>query len=440
MRTFRIARETVLSWFFRRRKRLIFTIAYSTSSHRARRVHEATVFAEMLMHYFRHFLAVTLLVSTVPATAQEVPPPAVGVTKVERQPIMETSEFIGRIQAVSRVDVVPRVTAFLQERLFFEGGEVSKGDLLYRLERAPFEAGVQAKQAAVKQVEAQLQNANIALDRARELLKSSAGSRASFDTAEANQRSQAAQLLVAQAGLRQSQIELDYAEIRSPIDGTIGRTMVTEGNVVSPESGMLTTIVSQDPMYVMFSVPVRTALELRQKIASEGNLGVVRVKIRLPDGRLYGESGKLDFLSNVVTANTDSLTLRAVMPNPMRSEVEGMTGAKRELIDGELVTVVLEGAEPIEMLTVPRAAILSDQGGDYVYVIDAQERAQRQNVKLGQPTPKLAVVTDGLREGQRVIVEGLQRVRPGQPVSAGPSSASPSDPEATPNQIPEGRG
>jgi membrane fusion protein (multidrug efflux system) len=294
------------------------------------------------------------------------------------------------------------------------------------LERGPFEADVQAKQAGVKQAEAQLKNANLALDRAQQLLKTAAGTRATFDTAEANQQSQAAQLLAAQAALRQSEINLAYTEIRAPIDGKIGRTSVTPGNVVSPGSGVLTTIVSQDPMYVGFSIPVRTVLELRQRIARQG-LDVVRVRIKLPDGRLYDHPGKLDFLDNTVSGNTDTLTLRATIPNPAGTDPRqagAASGVNRELVDGEFVTVLLEGTEPVKALTVPRAAVLSDQSGDYVYVVDAQGKAQQRRLKLGQSTPTFAVVLSGLSEGQRVIVDGLQRVRPGQPVIVGPATDS----------------
>ena len=360
-----------------------------------------------------------------PAWAQQAPPPpAVGVAKVERRPITETSEFLGRIQAINRVDLSARVTAFLDKRLFTEGSEVKQGDLLYRLEQGPFEADVQAKRAAIQQVEAQLRNANLTLDRARELLRTTAGTQAAVDAAEANQQALSAQLLAAQAQLRQSEINLAYTEIHAPIDGKIGRTTTTEGNVVSPSSGVLSTIVSQDPMYVVFSVPSRTALDLRQKIVSGGGFDVVKIRVKLPDGRLYGQIGKLDFMNNSVTGGTDTLLLRAVIANPSMSSPSAALGPNRELIDAEFVNVLLEGAQPIEMLAIPRAAVLTDQSGDYVFIVDAQGKAQRQGVKLGQTTPTSAAVSSGLQEGQLVIVEGVQRVQPGRAVSAGPAASA----------------
>jgi membrane fusion protein (multidrug efflux system) len=371
-------------------------------------------------------LAVLLLAPLVPAGAQQAPSvPAVGVVKAARKAITESTEFIGRIQAVERVDLTARVTAFLDKRRFAEGTEVKQGELLYQLERGPFEADVQAKQAAVKQAQALLKNADLTLARAQDLLAKAVGTAATADAAEASQQSQAAQLLAAQAQLRQSQINLDYTEIKAPVAGRIGRTSITPGNVVSPGSGVLATIVSQDPMYVVFSVPVRTALELRQRIAHAGSFDVARVRIKLPDGRVYGHTGKLDFLNNTVTGNTDTLTLRATIPNPAEQSATGAApaaGVNRELVDGEFVGVLLEGVQPVEVLAIPRAAVLSDQAGDYVYVVDSAGKAQRQRLKLGQSTPTLAIVTSGLEEGQLVIVDGLQRVRPGQPVAPGPAA------------------
>ena len=199
-------------------------------------------------------------------------PPAVGVMEAVKRPITESSEFLGRIEATNRVNVVARVTAFLEKRLFVEGAEVKTGDLLYALERGPFEADLESKQAQVAQLQATLENAKLTTERARTLLGGPAGQQSTYDAAIANQRSLEAQVQAAQAQVRSSQINLDYTDIRSPIDGKIGRTAVTEGNVVSPSSGVLTTIVSQDPMYVTFPVSVREGLELRERYATAGRL------------------------------------------------------------------------------------------------------------------------------------------------------------------------
>ena len=367
-------------------------------------------------------LAAAIALVSAPGVEAQAPnagPPAVGVVKVSKKPITETEKFIGRIQAVNRVDLVARVTAFEEELTFNEGQEVKKNDVLYRLERPPFEADVQAKQAAIDQFKAQLQNANVTLERAQTLLNTSAGQQSNVDTAKASQGALQGQLLAAQATLRTSQINLSYTEIKAPIDGKIGRTSITPGNVVSPGSGTLATIVGQDPMFVVFSIAVRSALELRQRYIDRGGFDAVQIKIVLPDGRTYGQTGKLNFVDNTIAANTDTILLRGTIANP---HIEGKLGGDglRELTDGEFVTVLLEGVQPLELVTIPRAAVLTDQQGDYVYVVGSDDKATRANVKLGKASDAEAAVLDGLQEGQTIVLEGLQRVRPGQAVAPSP--------------------
>src|SRR3984885_8999209 len=210
------------------------------------------------MHYMR--MPVLLTVGAIAwgalatACAQPAPaaPPAVGIIEAVNRPVTESSEFLGRIEGPNRVSVVARVTAFLEKRTFTEGAEVKTGDLLYRLERGPFEADLASKKAQVAQLQATLVNAKLTTERAKTLLSGPAGQQSTYDAAIANQESLEAQVQAAQAQVQLSQINLDYTLIHSPIDGKIGRTAVTEGNVVTPISGVLITIVSQDPMYVTF--------------------------------------------------------------------------------------------------------------------------------------------------------------------------------------------
>jgi membrane fusion protein, multidrug efflux system len=357
--------------------------------------------------------------------AQPAPsgPPAVGVVEAIKRPITETSEFLGRIEAVNRVNVVARVTAFLEKRLFEEGSEIKTGDHLYRLERGPFEADLASKQAVVAQLQATLENAKLTTDRARTLLGGPAGQQSTYDAAIANQRSLEAQVQSAQAQVQLSQINLDYTDIRSPIDGKIGRTAVTEGNVVSSGSGVLTTIVSQDPMYVVFPVSVRAGLELRAGYAPQGGFSAVVIRLRLPDGRLYGQTGQLNFVDNTVAQTTDTVLVRGVIANPLLHDPSTTGVPVHELTDGEFVTVLLEGVQPVEVVAIPRSAVLSDQQGDYVFMVGAENKAEQRRIQLGQSTTTVAAVTHGLAVGDKVIVEGLQRVRPGQPVAPGPASA-----------------
>jgi membrane fusion protein (multidrug efflux system) len=373
------------------------------------------------------------------AEAQLAPggPPAVGVVRAERQQITQSDEFIGRIQAVSRVALVARVTGFLEKRLFVEGAEVHKGDLLYQLEQPPFRAQVDASRATVDQLEAQHRNAEQTLDRAQQLLRTQAGPQSNVDAALAAERALAAQVAGAQAQLQTAEINLGYTEIRAPIDGTISSTAVTEGNVVSPTTGTLAALVSQDPMYVIFQISLRAGLDLRNRYANAGGFSAVVIKLRLPDGQIYGQNGMADYVSPTVAENTDTLTVRGVIANPVFPGMTAGQPGSRELTDGEFVTVLVEGVQPIMVLAVPRAAVLSDQQGDYVYIVDAENKAQIRRIQLGQSTPSTAVVTNGLAEGELVISEGLQRVRPGQAVSAGP--ATPPVQPAAANPAPPGK-
>jgi len=364
----------------------------------------------------------TIEVSAANAQGGPPGPPAVGVMGAVKRPITESNEFLGRVEATNRVNVVARVTAFLEKRDFVDGAEVKTGDLLYELERGPFEADLASKKAQVAQLQATLVNAKLTTDRARTLLGGPAGQQSTYDAALANQQSLEAQIQAAQAQVDLSQINLDYTSIKSPIDGKIGRTAVTEGNVVTPSSGTLTTIVSQDPMYVTFPVPVREGLVLRDRYATRGGFKAVVIRLRLTDGRIYDQIGELNFLNNTIAQNTDTITLRGTIPNPVLKALSE-NGTVRELTDNEFVTVLLEGVEPVEVLAIPRSAVLSDQQGEYVYVVGADNKAELRRIQLGQSTSTVAAVTSGLSDGEKVIVEGLQKVRPGQAVAPGPASA-----------------
>ncbi|RYC32025.1 efflux RND transporter periplasmic adaptor subunit [Lichenibacterium minor] len=374
----------------------------------------------------RSGLAMALLVAAAaPAAAQAPPggPPAVGVIKVTKHPVTETNRFIGRIQATARVDIVARVTAYLDSYVFKEGDEVKKGQLLYKLEQPPFQAAVEADQGAVAQFQAQLANANVTLQRANTLINTPAGLQSNVDSAKATQGNVQGQLLTAQAQLKTAQINLGYTTITSPIDGKIGQTNVTAGNVVSPSSGTLTTVIGQDPMYIVFPVSVRSLLELRDRYVPLGGFDAIRLRIVLPDGRTYGQTGALNFVNNTVATNTDTVTLRGTIANPALPQ-KGVDTVVRELYDGEFVTVLLEGAQPVDLLAIPQAAVLTDQGGSYVYVVGDDKVVSRQNVQLGQTEPPQVAVVSGLKEGQTIVVDGLQRVRVGQPVNPGPPPPS----------------
>nr|WP_313372376.1 efflux RND transporter periplasmic adaptor subunit [Brucella intermedia] len=339
-------------------------------------------------------------------------PPAVGVVVVRLQPMTEMTSINGRIQAIDKVEVVARVSAFLDERKFTEGQGVKVGDLLFRLEQAPFQAEVEAKRAAVAQAEAQLENANSTLARNEQLRKSGSNSQSALDNARAAQRTTQAQLHAAKAALHMAEINLGYTEIRSPVSGRIGMAAVSPGNVVSPASGVLTTVVSQDPMYVTFSLPTRKLMELREKLGDGAEVDkALRLRIVLPGGQPYEHVGKLDFFDISVAQGTDTITLRGLIPNPVRPD------GSYTLFNDEFVRVLLEDATPKTVLAIPRGAVLTDQQGDYVYVVNTENIAEIRRVKLGQSTAATAAVLDGLNAGDRVVADGVQRVRPGTPVN-----------------------
>ncbi len=368
-----------------------------------------------------------------PAAAQMPPhgPPSVGVVQATPRQITETSQYVGRIQAQHRVALVARVTAFLERRDFVEGSEVAKGQLLYGLERGPFQADLAAKQAAVAQAKAQLQNATLAFNRAQSLIHTPAGQQSLLDSARATMLSDVAAVQAAEAQLRSSQINLDYTQITAPIAGKIGRSAVSVGNVVSPSSGTLTTIVSQDPMDVVFPVSLTDLLALRHRYAGAGGFGAVRIRIKLPGGQIYSQVGKLDFVDNTVSTSTDTVILRGVIANPPISTVKVGGATERELVDGEFVTVMVQGAQPISLLAIPRAAVMTDQQGDYVYTVSAAHKVVLTRITPGQSTATVTTITSGLSKGEMVILDGLQKVRPGEVVAPGPASAPMATPAAS---------
>ena len=372
-----------------------------------------------------------LLVATRVPAQQPAGPPSVGVVRAQQTAITETSEFVGRVQAIERVALTARVTAFIEQRLFVEGTEVKQGDLLYHLERGPFEAAVQQQEAAVADTSSRLANANIQLARAQSLLSTPAGQRSTVDDATANQRSLAAQVQSAQAQLRVAQINLDYTDIHAPVAGKIGRTSITVGNVVSPSSGPLATIVSQDPMYVLFPVASRTLTELQRRYAEIGGTNAVVVKLRLPDGSIYDQDGKIDYVEPTVSATTDTVLLRAKVANPRRGQADAGQPVERRLVDGAFVNVMVEGIQPVMALGIPRKSVLSDQQGDYVYVVGSGNKVEQRRIQLGQSTPMTAVVAGGLKDGEMVVADGIQRVRPGIEVNPGPASPNPVAPSPT---------
>src|SRR5882724_2639574 len=342
------------------------------------------------------------------AAAQGPPPPAVSVTPVVSRQVTETSDYIGRITAIDKVDLVARVPGFIEQRNFTEGQLVKKGDLLFRIEQATYRAAVEQARATLAKAKATEVNAKLQLERGKELVRNNNIPQATVDQRAADEAAAQAGVMEAQAALDQAEINLGYTEIRSPIDGRIGLVTFTEGNLVQPSSGRLATIVRQDPLYVLFQASERDVLEFKQRILdSRGASGQVTIRIKLPNGRVYPHPGVNDFLDVQVDPSTDTVTVRGQLPNP-----------ERLLIPGGIVGVTVERSEPQSALTVPQAAVLIDQAGRYVLVVDAAKKVEQRRITAGAERGRDIVVTAGLKEGELVIVEGIQKVRPGQVVSA----------------------
>jgi membrane fusion protein (multidrug efflux system) len=189
-------------------------------------------------------------------------------------------------------------------------------------------------------------------------------------------------------------------------------------------------------MYVVFPVSVRAELDLRKQYDSKGGFAAVALRLRLPNGTVYPHPGTLDYTDPSVAQGTDTITLRGRVPNPLRPGAKLGEPGDRELVDGEFVTVLVEGVEPVLALAIPRSAVLSDQQGNYVYIIDADKKAQQRRIQLGQSTPDTAVVMAGLQEGEQVIADGIQRVRPGIVVNPAPAAAPVTAPPGTPQAAP----
>ncbi len=342
-------------------------------------------------------LAACLCATLIAATARaDAPPPAVSYIVAAKQPVYAAQTYTGRIQSPQIVQIQARVTGFLEQQNFKDGDKITKGELLYVIEQPPYQAAVDQAAAAVATAQAQARNAQLTLTRDEALLHTAAGQQSTVDAAQAAYLSDQAAILSAQAQLHMAQINLGYTEIHAPFDGVIGATTVTPGNVVGPTSGVLATIVSEDPMYVSFALPAVDALKLRPE-ASQLDLIV-----QLPNGQTYAPTGKIDFFNNQVTANTDTVNWRGTIANP-----------SHELTDGEFVNVVLRTQAAKDQVVIPLAAVITDQLGDYVLEVGPGNKVVRHTVKLGQQTDTSVPVLSGVAEGDKIITDGLQKIHPG---------------------------
>lgn len=340
------------------------------------------------------------------AAAAQPPAPAVGVQLAAMKGVSQSFEFVGRVKAIEKVDLRARVEGFLEKVLFREGQDVKTGELLYQIEKVQFQAAVDQAKANLAVAEAALTNAKVEYERSLELVKRNFTPQSQVDTNKAALDSATGRVMQAKAALTQAQVNLDYTDIRAPIDGRIGRTAYTVGNLVNPASGVLATIVSQDPVYVLFPVSVRDLEAIREaRRKEEGGMAKIDIRVRLPSGQEYAQRGVWNLTDPQVDPQTDSLVMRATIPNPDRT-----------LTDGQFVTAIIRERQEAPRLVVPQSALQVDQSGYYVLVVNDQHKVEQRRVQTGPQRGTDVVVTSGVKEGEHVMVDGIQKVRPGQVV------------------------
>jgi membrane fusion protein (multidrug efflux system) len=377
--------------------------------------------------YVRSFLAAavlrrTLLAGTCAAlggcgshAAPPAPaPPEVGVLVAHAQSVPLTRNLVGRLSATRSADVRARVAGVLLKRLYTEGSDVKEGQALFQIDPAPLRAALDAAQAALAQAEAQATNAHIAAQRTRDLLPSGLVSRSDLDNAEATERSTAAAMQQARAGVGTARINLGYATVTAPIAGRAGQQGVTEGALVGQATPTLLTTVEQiDPVYVNFDQPAIDIQRLRRE-QSSGNVTVAGinqaiVQLLLEDGTPYGHTGTLDFRDMSVDPATGAVALRGIVPNP-----------EHALLPGMFVSVRLTYGTLNRGFLVPQAGLQRDATGAYVLVATADDQVRLKRVSVDGLHGADWIVTAGLADGDRMILSGTQNARPGTSVAPVP--------------------
>jgi len=355
------------------------------------------------------------------AQQQAAAPPIVETEAVKLSSVTTQAQFVGSVLAAQQVALTTRVEGFLDSVNFVEGGFVEAGSIAFVVEKDTYQAAVEGAQAQLDSAiaaeagaQATLRLQDINLVRQQELLRTAAVSQATVDTAQANrdnaqaQANQAkAQIELMDSQLRTAQLNLSFTDIKSPISGRIGKANITQGNLVSPSSGTLATVVQTDPMRVVFSISDREYLDVIRTVQPD-NRGIAadaaayQPRLRLPDGTEYEQPGKIAFLDNTFDPSTGTIAVYADFPNP-----------QLKLVPGQFVQVTVKAGEAVELPVVPAEAILQDQKGPYVFGLDEHNRAQIRRVKLGQRVGTDVAVTSGLAQGEIVIVSGIQKVRAG---------------------------
>jgi len=338
------------------------------------------------------------------------PPPEVSAAQVIRQQVSEWDNFNGRIEAVESVQLRPRVSGYIDRVNYREGDEVKKGQVLFTIDDRSYRAALAQAEAQLAGARTQAALARSESDRTDKLINSQVVSREIWQQRRSATQQAQASVLAAQAAVDMARLNLSFTRVTAPIDGRASRALITAGNLVTAgdSASVLTTLVSQDRMYVWFDVDEATFLHYQQLARQGEQRGALPLQVSLTGEHGYPHRGTVDFLDNQLTASTGTIRMRALLDNP-----------QRELTPGLFARVRLPGRADFTALLIDDKAILTDQDRRYVYIVDAEGKAQRRDIQPGDLSGGLRIVQQGLQPGDRVIVNGLQKVfMPGMPVQA----------------------
>jgi membrane fusion protein (multidrug efflux system) len=349
------------------------------------------------------------------AGAPPAPPPSpVGVVTVQPETLPITSDLPGRIAPTRLAEVRPRVSGIIVERVFEQGSLVKEGDVLYRIDPAPFQVQVDSAEATLRRAQAAQLQARQTADRQTQLSKSNVASRQEYDAAISGLAQADAEVAIAQANLAQAKLSLQYANVTAPISGRIGRALITEGALVSSTgSENLATIQQLDPIYADFTQPVADLIRLRRAL-QDGKLmtgpNEAKAQLLLDDGTKYPETGRLLFSEAAVDETTGQVTLRGEFPNKAG-----------DLLPGMYVRVQIEEGLERNAIAVPQQAVQRDAGGQAsVLVVGAEDKVEQRRVTVGRTLGERWVISQGLKAGDRVIADGFQKTAPGATVKPQP--------------------